>query len=44
LGHRDLVASEGIQMFDAQYPASDWTRACAWLQCVAYFSKDKLNG
>jgi len=28
---------------EVQHTARDWTRACAWLQCVAYFSKDKLN-
>jgi len=28
---------------DVQRAARDWTRARAWLQCVACFSKDKLN-
>ena len=28
---------------DVQHVARDWTRARAWLQCVAGFSKENLN-
>ena len=28
---------------DVQHTARDWTRARAWLQCVARFSKHNLN-
>ena len=28
---------------DVQHAARDWTRARAWLQCVAHFFQDKLN-